>query len=343
MLLFTDPDRVVAQPTQPPYTATIRDLSEGMWMVTAVAVDDSGQKSPSYPAMIMVDGTPPVTTASLAPPASNGWYMNPTLTLTATDGEDGSGVDRTEYSLDGGPFSPYVGPVTGFRTGTHTVRYFSVDMAGNVEKTKKLTWQVDSTPPTVTITRPADGSEIPLDKVVTAAFKCADQDSGIASCDGSVRPGAAIDTSIPGPHTFTVVAVDRAGNRTTRTSHYLVVYSWNGFFSPVTNTDAKQLNLVHAGDLVRLGFSLDGNRGLNVLAYPPPERAPLVDCPSWPVHSVPAAGKGATAGLSFGTASGHYQYGWQTSAEWAGQCRRFELGLNDGTTTVHSAVFRFFP
>jgi hypothetical protein len=40
--------------------------------------------------------------------------------------------------------------------------------------------------------------------------------------------------------------------------------------------------------------------------------------------------------------SGHYVYGWRTANTWAGTCRRFELRLNDGTSTVHSADFRFF-
>jgi hypothetical protein len=46
-------------------------------------------------------------------------------------------------------------------------------------------------------------------------------------------------------------------------------------------------------------------------------------------------------GLSFGVASGHYSYGWQTSDSWAGTCREFQLRLNDGTE-AHSATFMFF-
>ena len=46
--------------------------------------------------------------------------------------------------------------------------------------------------------------------------------------------------------------------------------------------------------------------------------------------------------MSFGAASGHYTYGWQTQAGWAGTCRRFEIELNDGTSTLHSADFMFF-
>ena len=57
---------------------------------------------------------------------------------------------------------------------------------------------------------------------------------------------------------------------------------------------------------------------------------------------MPAAGAGAAPGLSFGVASGHYTYGWQTSGAWAGTCRQFSLQLNDGTA-AHTADFSFFP
>jgi hypothetical protein len=93
---------------------------------------------------------------------------------------------------------------------------------------------------------------------------------------------------------------------------------------------------------VKLGFSLDGDRGTDVFATGFPTSVSIA-CPSWPPHSVPAAGTGATPGLSYGVASGHYSYGWATSAAWAGTCRRFEVKLNDGTTTLHSADFMFFP
>jgi hypothetical protein len=119
--------------------------------------------------------------------------------------------------------------------------------------------------------------------------------------------------------------------------HYRVVYTWNGFFSPITNT-GDGLNLVHAGDLIKLGFGLNGNRGLNIGAF----SSAAIACPAGTPHTVPNAGLGTPAGLSFGIASGHYTYGWQTSASWAGTCRQFSLALNDGTP-AHTADFSFFP
>ena len=114
---------------------------------------------------MIVDHTAPVTTATLTPGIRNGWYASPTLTLTATDGPSGSGVARTDYSLDGGAWTQYTGPISGFSTGNHFVQYHSTDNAGNVESTKLIAFKVDAVKPTVTITAPADGAQIRLDKV----------------------------------------------------------------------------------------------------------------------------------------------------------------------------------
>jgi hypothetical protein len=80
----------------------------------------------------------------------------------------------------------------------------------------------DTTPPTVTISKPADGATYKLGKVVNAQYKCVDKGSGIASCVGTVANSARIDTSTTGDHAFTVTATDKAGNRTTVTVHYVV-------------------------------------------------------------------------------------------------------------------------
>ena len=81
----------------------------------------------------------------------------------------------------------------------------------------------DLTPPTVTITTPADGAVFTVGQIVLADYACADEagGSGVATCDGPVASGDPIDTSL-GTHTFTVSATDVAGNPGGATSTYLV-------------------------------------------------------------------------------------------------------------------------
>ena len=95
------------------------------------------------------DTTAPTTTASLSPasPGPGGTYtVAPTLTLTAQDNEGGSGVDYTEYRVNGGAWTTYSNPVKFTVNGEYEVDYRSVDNAGNVEDTKTIAFAVEIVP-----------------------------------------------------------------------------------------------------------------------------------------------------------------------------------------------------
>ena len=80
--------------------------------------------------------------------------------------------------------------------GTRTFSVTATDGAGNTT-TAAATYTVrpDTTPPTVTLTRPVDLATYQLGQVVTASFGCTDTGSGLASCGGTRANGTAIDTS----------------------------------------------------------------------------------------------------------------------------------------------------
>jgi len=79
------------------------------------------------------DVKPPVTTATLDPPGAAA-DRPVTVTLSASDGEDenASGVEVTEYSVDGGAWQQGT-ELTVSDEGAHSVRYRSRDEAGNLE------------------------------------------------------------------------------------------------------------------------------------------------------------------------------------------------------------------
>jgi hypothetical protein len=56
-------------------------------------------------------------------------------------------------------------------------------------------------------------------------FSCAEEGSGMASCEGSPANGQLLDTTTLGTHTVEVTATDQAGNTTTTSSSYTVVLS----------------------------------------------------------------------------------------------------------------------
>ena len=83
---------------------------------------------------------------------------------------------------------------------------------------------IDNAPPTITITKPAEGETFRVGERAMASYSCTDDrfGTGIASCAGPVASGARIDTSSPGLKTFKVDASDVAGNTATLTHTYLV-------------------------------------------------------------------------------------------------------------------------
>jgi uncharacterized lipoprotein YddW (UPF0748 family) len=127
--------------------------------------------------------TAPATTASLdpaAPTGSNGWYAGDvTVRMNATD--DCAGVEKIQYSINGGTWADYAGAFVLSSEGTTTVDYAAVDYAGNVEATKSFTVMVDKTAPTIQLSAtshmiwPPNGKMIP----VTLSGKASDATSGL--------------------------------------------------------------------------------------------------------------------------------------------------------------------
>ena len=195
----------------------------------------------------------------------------------------------------------------------------------------------DVTPPAITIASPGNGDSYTLGSSVPADYSCLDSGgSGLASCAGPVSSGAAIDTSTVGPHSFTVNAADNAGNTSSATNNYSVLYNFAGFFQPVDNLPI--VNSVKAGSAVPVKFSLRGNQGLSIFAvgYPKSEQ---ITCDS--TASVDGIEETVTAGgssLSYDSATDTYNYVWKTDKAWAGTCRQLVVKLNDGA--IHRANFK---
>jgi hypothetical protein len=205
------------------YSGPFTVSAEGTHTIVYGSTDNAGNVEAQHTLTVKVDLNAPVTTPSISPAEQHGWYASPTVTLSADDGA-GSGVDHISYSVDGGAFQTYSGPLSGFSTGNHFVQFRATDVAGRIESTKLVAFKADSDLPTANIARPKDGSDFKLGQVVKASYKCTDKgkQSGLASCVGDVPKGSPIDTSSVGDHTFTVTATDNAGNVQAVTTHYHV-------------------------------------------------------------------------------------------------------------------------
>ncbi len=170
------------------------------------------------------DTTAPAVTAAVSGDRDpEGRYVgSATVTLTATD--SGSGVARVEYSLDGGTFGTYSAPVTVTAPGAHTVTYRATDNAGNTSVPQSVSFTVvqrpapDTTPPVVNagVTGQQDHGDYVGSATVT--LTATDTESGVDRIEYSLDAGsyttytAPVTVNVPGVHTVTYRATDKAGN-----------------------------------------------------------------------------------------------------------------------------------
>jgi peptidoglycan/xylan/chitin deacetylase (PgdA/CDA1 family) len=198
------------------------------------AWDVAGNAEATKSQLIRVDSTAPTSSISCNGSAcTSNWYSPPVnASLLATD--LGSGVAAIRYTTDGtDPTSAsplYTGSLS--VAVTTTIKFRAWDVAGNVEAVRTQLIRVDTFPPTVAITSPANGTTVTGTIKIVAAPT--DAETGVASVRFNVD-GVLLGTvtsspwqipwntkkSTSGQHVLTAVATDRAGN--TKTSAPITV------------------------------------------------------------------------------------------------------------------------
>jgi lysophospholipase L1-like esterase len=160
-----------------------------------------------------------------------GWYNDDvTVTTMATDAAGVRGFEQRIHGTNGasGSWTATLGPVGPQERiaaeGVTHVEARALDVNGNLSASEILPVRIDKTAPQVHAVTPADGATFVQHEEVEASFDCSDAGgSGIAACEGTVEDGELIDTSTVGEKSFTVTAVDGAGNTTTEVRSYEVI------------------------------------------------------------------------------------------------------------------------
>jgi hypothetical protein len=131
------------------YTAPVMVHQVGTHTVRYRATDRAGNVAAEKSVLFTVvappspDTLPPVTTAAVTGTrnADGAFLTSATVTVTAAD-TGGSGVEKVEYSLDGGPYLAYTAPVVVDRVGHHTVLHRATDKAGNTSAAGRVGFDV---------------------------------------------------------------------------------------------------------------------------------------------------------------------------------------------------------
>jgi hypothetical protein len=114
--------------------------------VTRSFDDRAGNTASATVGAIDIDLAAPTTSATATGQGQSGWYTSDVkVTLAASD--DLSGVAKTEYRIDAGPWTQYAAAFTITADGAHTILYRSTDRADNVENVRSLQVGIDRTPP----------------------------------------------------------------------------------------------------------------------------------------------------------------------------------------------------
>ncbi len=206
--------------TSSPFTVS----GDGTHTVSCWSTDMAGNQASPNTITIKIDATAPSTQAALSgTPVSNGWYSAAVqVTLSATDSTSGPGPSY--YTIDGGPQQTYAGPFTISNTGSHTVLYWSKDLADNVEAQHSITIKVDVSSPTTTASVSGNSSNGWYQAPAQITLNATDDASGVGSTFYTIDGGptqtytSPFNISAGGIHSINFWSVDAVGNTETQQS-----------------------------------------------------------------------------------------------------------------------------
>jgi hypothetical protein len=217
-----------------------------------------------------------------------GYYNAPVdVSLTASD-TGGSGLKEIRYTTDGSTPTATTGTVYGGPfsvASTTTVKYRAFDNAGNAEAVNSQLIQVDTTPPTVSVSSPSDGSTVTGTATLSAS---ATDEAGVDHVDFLVD-GTVVgsDSTAPfsvgwnstsvadGQHSITARAVDVSTNAATSGA---VAVTVDNDTPPPPDTTAPSSSIAcdsaacasgyyNAGVSVTLSATDTGGSGLKEIRY----------------------------------------------------------------------------
>jgi large repetitive protein len=202
-------------------------LSSGIHTFSVRAIDGSGNISSVVSASWSIDTTPPAVVISDSPAALNN-QLTSQVSFTATDSGGGT-VGGFVCKLDSGSYAACTSPyIDLLMPGPHTLQIKAFDSAGNYSSGESVSWTIDTTAPTVSIS--SYPASITNSQNVSFSFSGTDTGGGsIAGYQCSLDSAAFSTCTSPshfsslveGSHNFSVKTSDTAGNPST-----IQTYSW---------------------------------------------------------------------------------------------------------------------
>lgn len=199
------------------------------------------------------DTTPPVIRVQAPEGAWEGWYRQPaTIGISALDA-GGSGLDTLSWTITGAQPGTGSGNNASVLMSTEGASMFTItatDFDGN-SKTIQYGVGIDTTAPQITLGGTAtDNMIVQRGAQRTITYDCTDNLTGVSLCTGDFVTGANVPTDTVGQKSVEMRALDKVGNRSTKTINYTVVESALQSVSAPTIAGQE-----------RVGFTLTANGG----------------------------------------------------------------------------------
>lgn len=187
-------------------------------------------------------------TYGIAPPNSTPLPGSPATTDTVVENSVPCPLPADPLDPPATVFTTDPQTLSGLADGNYLIHYFAQDCSGTEElkfnKDASGSWStsyytypinVDTIAPIVStgpVLTPASGPYF-VGQSVTASYSCTEERSGLVRCGSSTFSAgdavlstsmlsSPVDTSSPGPKTYTVTAIDAAGNQSTASVNYVV-------------------------------------------------------------------------------------------------------------------------
>jgi chitodextrinase len=236
-------------PSSPTGTSVLLD-QDGVYTIRYFSIDTVGNAEPVKTAatQIRIDTAGPVTTDNTASIGTEWKSTDQTVTLTPNDG-GGSGAIATYFTTNGS--NPTTASSQGTSVvlstdGTYTIKYFSVDAAGNAEpiRTAGTEIRIDKSAPVTTDDTASIGSDVKTTPQTVTLTPGDTGGSGVAATyyttDGSTpttasSEGTTIDLTDDGTYTIKYFSVDNAGNvETVKTAGTVITINTTGAVNTIT-------------------------------------------------------------------------------------------------------------
>ncbi len=323
--------------------------------LTATCQDLAGNNAPAVSfGPVLIDQTAPTVNAVANLTSSSG----PSYTANTWTNQSVVVTFACSDSLSGAKAGSTTGTITYGTQGSYTANGSCQDNAGNTGTTSFGPVLIDTTTPSVMITSPSAQTYV-LSQQISPTFSCGDNSGGDTTTCTATPSATPYTATAVGPATFSLQALDQAGNTSSASVNYLVIYNFSGFQSPLQN--AVMLNPPNAqtpqpgdsgsftiGTTIPVAWQLQD--ASNTYISDPTTLTSIVAIPN-PACTGAISGSGivlynASTGqsaFSYDNTNNRFIFNWNTSGMTAG-CYNLLLTTNDTaqwSTIVHLALDTF--